>query len=289
MSGQQRVLLALLSGVAVLAAACSRVGDLPPPKPADYRRVVVLGPSTTETLLALDLGPRVVGVSDWCPRSTLPAAQRIGGLGNPNLELLTRLGPDLVLAQGQNPTLASWCESMGVPFKGYSTDSWEGWAAEVLSLGELFSCRDRAVELLQDKRRQLHDLRGNLPGDWNPPTVLLVVSRSPGRIAGLLAAGPPSFLSELLAAAGGRNALAEADQAYLDLNGETVLALDPDFIFELQPAEAGSITVWQRDHPELRAVRTGRVVPFREEFITHPGPKMTETARLFQSALLGNR
>ncbi|HEY9227265.1 MAG TPA: helical backbone metal receptor, partial [Gemmatimonadaceae bacterium] len=61
------------------------------------RRIVSTSPSVTETLFALGLGDRVVGVSQYC---RYPAAvaelPRVGSYLKPNVEAIARLAPDLV-------------------------------------------------------------------------------------------------------------------------------------------------------------------------------------------------
>src|SRR5690606_12884152 len=68
-----------------------------PPEP---RRIVSLVPSVTETLFAVGLGDRVVGVTDWClhPEDRLAGLPRVAGTKNPDLATIAALRPDLVLA-----------------------------------------------------------------------------------------------------------------------------------------------------------------------------------------------
>ena len=65
---------------------------------APSARIVSTSPSITETLFALGLGDRVVGVSTFC---RFPAAAvtlpKIGTFLRPDAELIARLRPDLVV------------------------------------------------------------------------------------------------------------------------------------------------------------------------------------------------
>ncbi len=64
------------------------------------QRIVSTAPTITETLFALGLGKRVVGVSIYC---TYPAEAtklpKVGTYLNPDPEAIARLGPDLVILQ----------------------------------------------------------------------------------------------------------------------------------------------------------------------------------------------
>jgi ABC-type Fe3+-hydroxamate transport system substrate-binding protein len=70
-------------------------------KPVDYvpQRVVSLVPSITESLFDLNLGSRVIGVTDYCtrPAEGVRRLPRLGGTKNPNIEAIVALRPDLVI------------------------------------------------------------------------------------------------------------------------------------------------------------------------------------------------
>ena len=71
-------------------------------------RLVSTSPSITETLFALGLGDRVVGVSSYCrfpPQvATLP---KVGTFLSPDTEVIARLKPDLVFVHTGPNTAAA--------------------------------------------------------------------------------------------------------------------------------------------------------------------------------------
>jgi ABC-type Fe3+-hydroxamate transport system substrate-binding protein len=70
-------------------------------KPVDYvpQRVVSLVPSVTESLFDLNIGGRVVGVTDYCtrPAEAVKNLPHVGGTKNPDIEKIIALHPDLVI------------------------------------------------------------------------------------------------------------------------------------------------------------------------------------------------
>jgi ABC-type Fe3+-hydroxamate transport system substrate-binding protein len=70
-------------------------------KPVDTvpRRVVSLVPSLTESLFDLNIGSRVIGVTDYCtrPADAVRRLPRVGGTRNPDIEAIVALRPDLVI------------------------------------------------------------------------------------------------------------------------------------------------------------------------------------------------
>jgi ABC-type Fe3+-hydroxamate transport system substrate-binding protein len=73
--------------------------------PVDFvpQRVVSLVPSLTESLFDLDLGDRLVGITDYCvhPAKEVESLLRVGGTKNPDIERITGLRPDLVLVNDE--------------------------------------------------------------------------------------------------------------------------------------------------------------------------------------------
>jgi iron complex transport system substrate-binding protein len=67
------------------------------------QRIVSLVPSTTESVVALGAGHRLVGCTRYCvePATALANVPRIGGTKNPRREAIMALAPDLVLANAE--------------------------------------------------------------------------------------------------------------------------------------------------------------------------------------------
>lgn len=63
-------------------------------------KIVSLVPSITELLFTLGLGEEVIGITKFCvhPDEWFRTRQRVGGTKNINLELITALQPDLIIA-----------------------------------------------------------------------------------------------------------------------------------------------------------------------------------------------
>jgi len=64
------------------------------------RRVVSLVPSVTESMFDLNLGDRLVGITDYCiyPEAGVARLPRVGGTKNPDIKRIVDLAPELVIA-----------------------------------------------------------------------------------------------------------------------------------------------------------------------------------------------
>ena len=94
------------------------------------RSIVSMAPSITETLFALGLGDRVVGVSKFSnyppEANAIPA---VGGHLDPNLEAILALKPDLVvLLEEQRESLAA-LEKLNLPQAPTNGGIWKRWSS----------------------------------------------------------------------------------------------------------------------------------------------------------------
>ena len=99
----------------VLAAVCLAVAAVVAQAPPVPARIVSTSPSITETLFALKLGDRVVGVSTYCryPKEVL-ALPKVGTFLKPDAEIIARLKPDLVVVHAGPNTVATQLAALGI-------------------------------------------------------------------------------------------------------------------------------------------------------------------------------
>ena len=110
-----RSIVIALTG-ALAAAGCGVAPVRSPAVPGPPQRIVSLAPSLTETLFALGLGDRVVGVTRFCAHP--PKARelpQVGGYLDPNYEALVALEPDLVVLIPSSAETGRRLESLGIP------------------------------------------------------------------------------------------------------------------------------------------------------------------------------
>jgi iron complex transport system substrate-binding protein len=253
------------------------------------QRVVVVGPSTAETLFALGVGDRIVGVSDFCRDPRAQELDRVGGQFDPNLERITALNPDIVLTQGDNQALRELCARLKVPFLSLKTDSVKSWLEEVKQLGEIFQMQEQATALTESFQAEFN-LHLTATKSRHPLVVILIARNG---VDGMIAVGSGSFLHELLAAAGGRNAFANNREAYFNLSQEALLNAAPDVLLDLTiptstdplnvvaPSNQKVLEVFAKAFPTLPAVVNQEVFVLNDDYLFLPGPRMLETVRAF--------
>jgi iron complex transport system substrate-binding protein len=256
--------------------------------------IISTAPAITETLFALGLGDRVAGVTTYCNYPEAAKRKpRIGTFLQPNVEAVLALTPSLVIVQKNPIGLGPRLQSLGLRVLEVDQPDVEGVFAMIRQIGEAAGVPDRARRLESDLRSELTFLKEQTV-KLSRPRVMFFVGRTPGAIEGLVAVGGNSYLDQLIAVAGGVNALADAKAAYPKVMLEEVLARNPDVIIDMGDAShADAVTeqhkksvvaLWNK-YPVLTAVRNRRVYAVASGIFVVPGPRMAEAAREFARML----
>lgn len=265
-----------MKAVWLLAAALACLAAPP-------RRIVSASPCVTEILYGLGAFDKVVAVSDYC--SYPPAAKRlprVGGWSTPSLERLAALRPDLVvLTDAQAPFLEDHLRELGVKALIVPSRTLEDVFTAIELMGRATGKEREARALAASTRAALERVRSRAR-NLARPTVLCVVDRTPGTLNELYAATQGSYMAELVQVAGGRVVAPPSRAGYGRIGEETVLNLNPDVIIDMVQGAQGRfaenpLAVW-RDLPELKAVRTGRLYPVRDEYVLHASQMVARSA-----------
>jgi iron complex transport system substrate-binding protein len=260
---------------------------------AQPARIVSTFPSATETLFALGVGDRVVGVSTYCryPPVVL-SLPKVGAYAKPDVEKIALLRPDLVFIPPNVPGLAERLAAVHLRSAQVRGDSLADIYVMIHDIGSAAGVGDRADRLNQQLRSRLDAIRASNAGRPRP-TALLIVGRTPGLLTNLIAAAPSTYLSELLEIAGGVNALANVALPYPQISLETVVRLNPDAILDMSmmgDATDPKILEERLRQPwlsrgELTAVRNHAVFGLASETLVTPGPRVVDAVEEIRSRL----
>ncbi|HDT13379.1 MAG TPA: ABC transporter substrate-binding protein [Candidatus Aminicenantes bacterium] len=282
-------LLAMTMGGA--AAAQTIRDDLGRPFPLPARppgRIVSMAPNVTEILFALGLGDRVVGATrfcDWPPEAR--SVPRIGGLVDPNLEVIRSLDPDLVIAFRGNPLrLVERVGKLGLPvFVLDIGDGLDALAPLVEKIGRVTRADSAAAGLVHSLRAGIVSVDAALRGIGSRPKVFVLLYGQ-----GLWTCGGESYVDDIIARAGGVNVASALPKKWALYKREKIIRDDPDVIFILARSdrdfEAGRDRLSRLPGLEaVRAVRTGRVHRIDEDAASRFGPRLVEVLARMASLL----
>lgn len=270
-------LLWLVAGMHTVQAAAVRVTDdrgvthewAQPPQ-----RIVSVLPSLTETVCELGQCHRLVGVDRYSNHPV--AVQRlpqVGGGIDPQIESIVALRPDVVLMASSSRGVQR-LESLGLRVMTFEARNAAEARSVMLRLGELLQVPD-AARVWQAIESGVDRVARTLPRPARPLRAYYEVS------TGGYAAGPSSFIGEMMGRLGLQNVVPAEQGPFPRINPEFVVRADPDLILigvrnvqglENRPGWRG-----------MRALREQRVCVFTAEesdVLVRPGPRMVEAARV---------
>jgi iron complex transport system substrate-binding protein len=243
------------------------------------KRIISMAPSITEILFAIGAGDQIVGRDH--PSDYPAEAASITDIGSTyetlNTELIVSLKPDLIItAEINTPEQVKTLEDLGLTvyhLKNPTTieemygdmellASLTGHEAEAAAAIDALKVRVAAVDNkimpLSSRISVFYEVDGTDPA--KPFT-----------------AGKGTFITLLIERAGGYN-IASDIEGYPQLSLEQVVAKDPDFII-LGDAKWGTTPKSIAQRPgwsNLSAVKNGQVLPFNDDLVSRPGPRMVD-------------
>ena len=272
-----------LIAAALLAFALAGCGRNPAgTSSAAPERVVCASPAVAEIVYALGCGDRVVGVSeftDFPPEAV--AKPSIGGALSPNRERILALAPDGILAQGQAVALETFARAQGIGFRTAPLDTLADLRAAIAAFAEVLGVPERGRELLERMDADFAALPAR-----GPVSVFIALGHAPGDFAGLMTAGPGTFLSEQVALAGGSNVFADVATLWPKVSQEALVRRQPALVLDFQSAptdtarRAALVADWEK-----RGFRAEQVRILDEDFLLKPGPRAAQAAARIAAAI----
>ena len=231
-------------------------------------RIISLAPSITETLFALELGDRVVGVTSYCDYP--PEARQkvdVGDTLRPGIEKIVALKPDLVIVStaSQLESFVRKLDEVGIPVYISNPRDLEGVLKSIENLGDICGVSDRGRELSRELRARVESVESRVAGRERP-AVFLALGSNP-----LITAGRNAFVTDLINRAGGRSISSDETADYPQYSLETAVARRPEVIF-LQAGE-DDLPAGLKQTP---AAVAGRVYRLEDDLLLRPGPRIVD-------------
>ena len=241
--------------------------------PAPAQRVITMLPSLTEIVCALGACDRIVATdrfSNW--PASIEHLPKAGDLDDASIELIVSLKPDLVLINTAQRISARLSE-LGIATFALNPQSYADEERAVTLTGQLLGASAQAAELNSRIQNRMRDIGAQAirSRQGASPSVYFEIDRTP------YAAGPQSYIGELLARLGTRNIVDSSLGAFPRLNSEYVVRHDPDILF-VSPVDAAGLAL-RPGWDALHAVRDRHICSFSPEVeatIMRPGPRIAE-------------
>ncbi len=291
------LLLSLLLVFTIFLAACSAAAPAAPAanapivvkdasgkdftlsKPAE--KIVSLAPSNTEILFAVGAGKQVIAREDFSnfPKEAAALPSIGGNMGKYDLEAITKLQPDLILASPLTPpeTIKSLTDITPNVFVLPNPTDLEGLYTNLSTVGMLTGHQADANKLVADLRARAKAVIDKVAGAKDKPKVFYELDATDP--AKPWTSGPGTFIDLLIGLAGGQNIGSSLKGDYVQISQEELIVQNPDVILlgdslygGVKPEQVAARPGWG----VINAVKNQRVLEFNDDLVSRPGPRMIQ-------------
>lgn len=279
MSGRKRIIRLWLASLQVLLCAHlvqSQALAIAP----ECERIVSLAPSITEIAFKLGLGGKLVGVTryDKYPEE-VRSLPRVGGLLDPNLEVLYKLQPGIIFALEEQAQSLSKLSKLSLQVRYFRHDGIANILSSIKAIGEVCSCDLPARQLIAELEQKTEEIRNRNKSKKQHKVLLAISGDGQMDFKSLFVSGRDGFYTELLQVVGAKNVFASKTGAFGAVSTEALLTLNPDTILIINsgtssgtPSRQQLLTIWS-DFARIDAVKSGRIYVLEQDYASIPGPR----------------
>ncbi len=241
------------------------------------QRIISLAPNITEVLFALGLGDKVVGVTRFCDYpEQARSLRKIGGLVDPNIEIIHSLEPDLVIGFRGNPLrFLGRLRDFNFPVFVLDIGTDLGSLFTLIEkLGLITGTHEAAERLNGGMRTRVDAVEMVLSGVKEKPRVFVMLYGQ-----GLWTCGADSYLDNLISRAGAVNVAGWLPRKWFLYSRERLVRDAPERIVILAKSKedfhrARRLLMSESAYSEISAVKTGAVFHLDENAASRFGPRL---------------
>jgi len=258
-------------------------------KPAE--KVIVLAPSSLETVDALGGMDKVIGVDNWSVDNNEPLAEGFEGFGDYqgfNMEKIVEAAPDLLIVlSGHPPEDIERVKEYGISVYTAEVSSLESVYGEIINIGKMLGLEDKAVQVSDELKSRVEEIYSKVKdlGEDEKPKVFYMVYNEP-----LWSAGSGTFIDDLIMYAGGSNIVsADGIEGYAEYSAEKLLENNPDIIIAgdggMYDAKTPDFILEDERFASVNAVIDGDVYIVTEKYVVRPNQNSINGLTMLATAI----
>jgi iron complex transport system substrate-binding protein len=257
--------------------------------PAPAVRIISLAPSNTEILFAIGAGSQIVGRDSYSDFP--PEAKNLTDIGGPssgsNMEIITNLQPDLILAAEINtPEQIAEFEKLGITvFYLINPIDIAGLYNNLEIVAKLTGHEKETASLIESLKLRESAVNQKIAQTSTRPKVFYEVDGTePSKP---WTTGPGSFMDTLIKQAGGINAGANLPLKWAQISQEELIVQNPDLIL-LGDHNFGTTVEQVVSRPGwnvIKAVQEKRIEPYEDNLASRPGPRLLDGLEALAKAI----
>lgn len=236
------------------------------------KRIISAAPGITEIVFALGEGQRLIGRTDYCDfPARVKSIPSIGGLEDPNIEVISGMNPDLVIASTHfQKEVLDKLDKLNIPVVVLKNqESFDGAYQLIKDVAKILNVTRRADSIVSTMKSQVAGISQKVNLIKVKPSVYFVIGFGK---TGDFTAGGNTFINDLIKMAGGVNIA--SDLKGWSYSKEMLIQKDPDIIL----IRTGDKELFSKTegYSNLTAVKNGKVYEVNNNLFEITGPRLSE-------------
>ncbi len=251
----------------------------------DYKRIISLAPSVTQSLYFLNAQDKLVGCTSYCLAAKGDNKEIVSSAVKPNIEKIISLHPDLVIGSGlTNPRDIATLEKLGIDVKIYnSPKSFADICAQFIDLGTKVNKKNESIKIVRECIDKIRTISNKIK--WNTkPKIFFQIGADP-----IFTVLDHTFLNDYITILKGHNIASGLTKG--TLGREFVLGKNPKYIFIATMGIIGDeeMATWKK-YPQLEAAKKNNIFIISSDIACQPTPvTFAETVEKLGNFILKNK
>lgn len=241
------------------------------------QRVVSLAPSITESVYFINADKYLAGVTAYCDYPVDAKNKTVvGGMLDPNLEIITKLNPDLILLtiEGNSQVTYKSLTDLGYRVFVLNPRSVDGVVIALEKLYQIFRT-DKGEGIIRNFKNEL----GKFTNRDVKKTYAGFLSVKP-----LISYNGTTFLSDVFSRLGYKNVYSDEKLDYPSIMEEDLFSKDPEYLFVFADSSESNRKM-VKDEVELKfgklkSVSQKKFIVLDESVFTRPGPRILNAMKI---------
>lgn len=235
---------------------------------ADYKKIVSLAPSVTESLYELGIDKELVANTIYC-KDISSKKEKVGTVTEPNIEKIVSLKPDLIIATKEGNYQSVVDKMIRLNLNVYIVEPYfsvEDVYNNFQKLADYIGKSDIAKQIIENVKKEILDISNKKISEEK---IFWEVGANP-----LFTVGNKSFINEYSKFINGKNVFEDIDMRYPNINVESVIQKNPDIIILVNMGDVSDkeIGKWNK-YKNINAVKNKKIFVVDTDDIFVPTPK----------------
>jgi len=236
-------------------------------------RIISTAPNVTETMFALGAEDKLVGRTDYCnyPEEA-SSINSIGSLTEVNIEKITELEPDVVIAASFfDEENIKKLEELGIKVAVViSQENFEGVYENIGNIALLANKEEKAEEIIKEMQDKVNYVKESVASQ-EVKSVYYVIGH--GEYGDYTATGD-TFIGKMLAIAGGENVAKDATGWKFSL--EKLIEADPAVVIAESDESTMKGLEEANGYKDLTAIKKGNFYGVDKDMVSRMGPRLAD-------------